>query len=268
MPLGGDRRRRVGQANDVTKTQEFEVDRRPAPDLTATPRGGRAGYAGEDATWSRDRLSRHHIISAHNFAEAARTVENEDPDEVPLDDKWRYRAYVTAAVLSSAGFLEASINELYLELQKVTKSGDSQLRHELALLVNAWPQIVSSPVLQKYQIALSVTDADQYNEDASPYADAECLVRLRDALLSYNAEWDDTRGRHQVLEARLKDAFPPSPLVSAQRPWFPDRCLGAGCAKWAVKTAQLFANDFYRRMALPGRPLVGGAEKPAALKAT
>ena len=258
MPLG-DRRRRVGLANDATKTQEFEIDRRPLPDKSSAPRGGRAGYAGEDATWSRDRLSRHHIISAHNFAESAEKIENEDPGEVELDEKWRYRAYVTAAVLSAAGFLEASINELYLELQKVTESEDSHLRRELALLVNAWPQIVSSPVLQKYQIALTVTDADQYNEEVSPFADAVSLIRLRAALLSYGPEWDDGRGRHHVLEERLKDAFPPSPLVSASRPWYPDRCLSAGCARWAVKTVQVFANDFYKRMALPGRPVVGGA---------
>ena len=257
MPLG-DRRRRVGQANEATRTGEFEIDRRPLPDMSSAPRGGRAGYAGEDATWSRDRLSRHHIISAHNFAESAAEIELEDPGETPTDEKWRYRAYVTAAVLSSAGFLEASINELYLELQKVTNSEDSHLRHELALLVSAWPQIVTSPVLQKYQIALSVTDADPYNEDVTPFAEAECLVRLKSALLSYSPDWDDARGRHHVLEERLKDAFPPSPLVSASRPWFPDRVLGAGCAKWAVKCVQVFTNDFYKRMALPGRPLVGG----------
>jgi len=260
MPLG-DRRRRVGLANDATKTQEFEIDRRPLPDATSAPRGGRAGYAGEEATWSRDRLSRHHIISAHNFAESAEALENDDPAELPPEEKWRYRAYVTAAILSAAGFLEAAINELYLELQKVTNSEDSHLRHELALLVNAWPQIVKSPVLQKYQIALSVTDADPYNEEVSPYAEAEGVVRLRDALLSYTSEWEDARGKHHLLEARLKDQFPPSPIVSSQRPWFPDRCLGAGSARWAVKTVQIFTNDFYRRMALPGRPLVGGGDK-------
>ena len=261
MSLGGDRRRRVGVSSDSTKAQEFEIDRRPLPDVTSAPHAGRAGYAGEDATWSRDRLSRHHIISAHNLAQSAESLEGLDPGEAPPEEKWRYRAYVTAAVLSAAGFLEAAINELYLELQKVTQSEDSHLRHELALLVNAWPQIAKSPVLQKYQIALSVTDADQYNEDASPYAEAESVVRLRDALLSYAPEWDDTRGNHQLLEARLKDAFPPSPLVSSQRPWFPDRCLGSGCAKWAVNTVQVFTNDFYERMALPGRPLVGAGER-------
>ena len=105
MSLGCDRRRRVGASNDATKTQEFEIDRRPLPDSTAAPRGGREGYAGEDATWSRDRLSRHHIISAHNFAESAAALEQDDPGELPPEEKWRYRAYVTAAILSSSSFL-------------------------------------------------------------------------------------------------------------------------------------------------------------------
>ncbi|MEO8194281.1 MAG: hypothetical protein ABI681_10560 [Gemmatimonadales bacterium] len=242
--------------------QQSQSERRRLGRMRGVPRGGKAGYAGEDSTWSRDRLSRHHIISAHHFAESAEAIEDSDSDDIPQEEKWRYRAYVTASVLSAAAFLQASINELYLELQKLSESGQPQLRRELAELVRVWPQIVRAPVLQKYQHALSVADADQYNETRMPYVDADSLVRLRDALLSYQAEWDDSRGKHQTLEKRLAKKFPPSPLVSSQRPWFPDRCLGAGCAKWAVQTVQVFTNDFYQRMALPGRPLVGG-EGPA-----
>jgi hypothetical protein len=118
-------------------------------------------------------------------------------------------------------------------------------------------------VLQRYQLALSVADADQYNPDRAPYQDADSLIRLRDALISYDSTWTDDRGQIHALEDRIRKKFPASPLVSARRPWWPDRCLGAGCAKWAVKTVQIFTNDFYRRMSLPGRPLVGG-EAPAS----
>ncbi len=229
-----------------------------APRRRRVPRGGKAGYAGEEATWSRDRLSRHHIITAHNFAESAESIEELELGDTEPEEKWRYRAYVTGAVLSASAYLEASINELYLELQKLSATGDPPLRDELALLLRAWPQIVRAPVLQKYQIALSVSDADQYNDTRPPFVDADSVMRLRDALLSYDPEWDDSRGRHQTLEKRLNKKFPPSPLVSSQRPWFPDRCLGAGCAKWAVLTVQLFHNDFCHRMAIPARPIVGG----------
>ncbi len=237
--------------------QASRKERRRLGKRRGTPQAGKAGLAGEDATWVRDRLSRHHIISAHHFAEGAKDIEAHGGD-IPQDDKWRYRAYVTASVLSSVAYLSASINELYLEVRKLSDSGEPQVRRELDLLIKAWPRISKVQVLQRYQLALSVADADQYNPDNMPYRDACNLVQLRDALLSYDPEWDDDSGKHHSLESRLINTFAPSPLMSSQRPWFPDRCLGSGCAKWSVRTVQLFANDFYHRMALPGRPLVGG----------
>lgn len=235
-------------------------ERRRQPKRKRVPRGGKAGYAGEDATWSRDKLSRHHIISAHHFAEDAESIEKKGGN-ISARKKWRYRASVTAAVLSSVAYLSACINELYLDIRKLSQEEESKMRMELDLLVQAWPRIARAQVLQRYQLALSVADADQYNALETPYLDADSLIHLRDALLSYEAEWDDSSGQRHSLETRLADKFTPSPLVSSKRPWFPDRCLGSGCAKWAVLTVQLFVNDFYRRMSLPGRPLVGGEEK-------
>lgn len=234
-------------------------ERRKLGKRRGVPRGGRAGLAGEDATWSRDRLSRHHIISAHHFAKSAEQIEALGGD-VPQSEKWEYRAFVSAAVLSAVAYLSASINELYLEVRKLSQTNQPPVRRELDLLLDAWPRISRVQVLQRYQLALSVADADQYNPGRQPYLDADNIIRLRDALLSYDPEWDDERGKHHTLEARLKNKFPPSPLVSSKRPWFPDQCLGSGCAKWSVETVQVFTNDFYRRMALPGRPLVGGEE--------
>ena len=234
-------------------------ERRKLGKRRGIPRGGKAGVAGEEATWSRDRLSRHHIISAHHFAKSAEDIEAHGGD-VPPREKWQYRAFVTAAVLSSVAYLSASINELYLDVRKLSGTGEPPLRRELNLLLDAWPRISRVQVLQRYQLALSVADADQYNPTSQPYLDADNLIRLRDALISYDPEWDDERGEHQTLESRLKDKFAPSPLVSSKRPWFPDQCLGSGCGKWAAETVQIFTNDFYERMALPGRPLVGGED--------
>jgi hypothetical protein len=234
-------------------------ERRKLGKRRGVPRGGKAGLAGEDATWNRDRLSRHHIFSAHKFAEGAEEIEAQEGD-VPQEDKWRYRAYVTGAVLDAVAYLSSSINELYLDVRKLGGGEQPNLRRELDLLVEAWPRISRVQVLQRYQLALSVADADQYNPESAPYLDTDSLIRLRDALLSYDPTWTDERGKTHTLEDRIRKKFPPSPLVSARRPWFPDRCLGSGCAKWAVKTVQIFTNDFYRRMSLPGRPLVGGEQ--------
>lgn len=212
----------------------------------------------EAAAPGRSRLYRQHMFSAYHFAENARALERGATDEITQEEKWNHRALVTGSILTAAAFLEASINELYLELQNLSQSGQPRLPpRELALLLRVWPEVKGSPILHKYQVALSISDADTYDESKTPFVDADSVIRLRDALLSCTTEWEDSRGRHRTLEKRLRTKFPVSTLVSADAPWFPDRCLGAGCARWAVKTAQVFSDDFSHRMGIPSRARVG-----------
>ena len=227
-------------------------------DETKTPPADGAETETEVVAGARSRLYRQHIYSAHLFAERSQALEGRDPGDVSPEDKWRHGAYVTGAVFVACAFLEASINELYLELQNLGESGKPRLpSRELALLSRVWPEVAGSPILHKYQVALSLADADSYDESKPPFVDAESLLRLRDALLSSSAEWDDKRGKRQTLEKRLRTKFPPNALASAKAPWFPDRCLGAGCATWAVKTVQVFSDDFCHRMGIPTRARVG-----------
>lgn len=198
-----------------------------------------------------------HFYSAHHFAETAHALENRDPDGLSPEERWWHRAYVTGAVFSAAAFLEASINELYREFKEVSEGEPRLPTKANAVLQRVWPEVTGSPVLRKYQVALSIADADGYNESKSPFADADGLIRLRDALLSCNSEWDDSQGKHRTLEKRLRSKFPPNPFVSVDISWFPDRCLGAGCARWAVSVAQTFSDDFCRRMGIPARARVG-----------
>ncbi len=199
------------------------------------------GEATEVVGAARERLYRQHIYSANLFAERARALETGKPGEVSQEDQWRHRAYVTGAVFAASAFLETSINELYLDLQNLT------------------------PILHKYQVALSLADADSYDESKPPFLDADSLLKLRDALLSCKVTWDDKRGKPQTLEKRLRTKFPSNALAPAKAPWFPDRCLGAGCASWSVKTVQLFSDDFCHRMGIPTRARVAKerADKPS-----
>jgi len=37
-------------------------------------------------------------------------------------------------------------------------------------------------------------------------------------------------------------------MAEMGNPYFPDKCLGAGCAEWAVVSAKSFADDFCSRL--------------------
>ena len=50
------------------------------------------------------------------------------------------------------------------------------------------------------------------------------------------------------LDNKLRDRFPVNrPMAKMGNPYFPDQCLGAGCAFWSVTTATNFADEFLRR---------------------
>ncbi len=205
-------------------------------------------------------MYRQHLFAADDFAKRAHALEHRQPGHLTDDEICRHGAQVAGAVFAAAAFLEASIADLYLELKKLSES-HANIRRELAMLPRVWPEIAGAPVLHKYQLALSVADADQYNENRSPFVDADTLIHLRDALLHYSPNWDDARGRGQSLEERLGEKFPENPFAASGAPWFPDRCMSAGCATWALRAAQFFSDDFCHRMAIPARAQVS-CDKP------
>jgi hypothetical protein len=205
---------------------------------------------GAGAALPRDQLSREHLLLAHDFAKAAHAFEEPRRERLTTQEKWQHRGDVTAAVFSATAYLEDLISELYVNMRNLP-------RPKLVKKLRASSHPESATVLNKYQLALSVSDGDPFDPNSSPYFDADSLFRLRDALTKYlNFRPVGRRG----LARRLEGKFPPNPYASAESRWFPERCLGAGCARWAVSTAEVFGDDFCGRMGIPAKPRVGHAD--------
>ncbi|MGQ0539698.1 MAG: hypothetical protein ACT4R6_12180, partial [Gemmatimonadaceae bacterium] len=109
--------------------------------------------------------------------------------------------------------------------------------------------------LQKYQVVLMVADAERFDERRTPFQDADSLMKLRDVLVHFRPERPDSRRRQHTIEQRLRTRFEASALAASDSPWFPDLCLGAGCAEWAVQAADEFSEQFCKRLSLPSRGL-------------
>ncbi|MGQ0642632.1 MAG: hypothetical protein ACT4P6_17965 [Gemmatimonadaceae bacterium] len=202
------------------------------------------------------------IAAARFFAERARGVEESalqgagQGDRAPGSAAVRHRAYVTGSILSSVAFLDASINELYLELHGARTRERTRLpRRVAAVLGRFWSHVENAPVLQRYQVVLAVADAERFDERRTPFQDADSLMKLRDALVHCRPERPESRRRVRALEQRLHARFSENPLASADSPWFPDICLSTACAEWTVHTVDAFSDEFCRRMSLPPRGL-------------
>jgi hypothetical protein len=216
-------------------------------------------------------FSRHHILGAAHFARQSAHLEASHASGTPFDHVvFEHRGYVIGAVLSSTAFLEAAINEVFAD---AADQRDNEVKKRLPedtvrLLADMWrlgvPRTSRYKVLEKYQIALTLARHPKLAEGRQPYQDTALLVDLRNALTHAEPETSvhstpaigPAAALHK-FEKQLRTKFPESALFApGGNAYFPDKCLGHGCAEWSVTTALAFADDFFKRTGL-SRPLEG-----------
>ena len=199
-------------------------------------------------------FTKQHFEAARYFADCAASMENESQKANLKDEigKSQHRAYVVGAVVAATMAMETCINEIYLDAcgknRQKLKGLDEQ---EMALLAEWWPHLEERRVkiLLKYQHALLVVGKPALPKGENPYQDADNLVHLRNTLTHYKPEWDDAK-IHAEIRARLEVKFDVNPLAPDAYLWFPEQCLGSGCAKWAVSTAEAFVSVFCTRLGI------------------
>jgi len=201
-----------------------------------------------------------HIQAAAQFAKLSANIER------AYNGRWsdelfhEHRAYVTGCVFAAVSFLEATINELFADAvdnPEALKRLNPEVR---ALIADMWrlgvPRPAAFSILEKFKIALTLARKQMFAV-GPPYEDVVHLVRLRNALVHYEPEWITTISQSDVeavavgkFQEKLGGKFPLNPLAGEGDPFFPNKCLGYGCAKWAVTTSLKFADEFFSRMGL------------------
>jgi len=203
-------------------------------------------------------ITKQHFEAARYFAGCAASIENEfqKADLKGEIGKSKHRAHVVGAIVLATMAMESCINEIYFDAcgnhRQKLEGLDEQ---KIALLAEQWPHLEErrEGILLKYQHALLAVRKSALPEGKNPYQDADNLVHLRNALTHYKPEWDDTLGKHSNIQTRLRAKFDVNPLSPDAFLWFPDRCLGSGCAKWAVSAAEEFVRAFCEHLGIPER---------------
>ncbi len=160
-------------------------------------------------------------------------------------------------MLLAAASLESSVNEFYQQAVDRDKNALKSLsENQMKLLAELWPEIEKLSPLRKYQVALVAMGHEPMDKGQEPYRSADGLMRLRNALVHFRPEWDDDLKEHRSLEQRLSQLFPVSALADrakGQMVWFPKKCLGAGCAEWAIESAVRFSQRFVNTLGIRER---------------
>lgn len=193
-------------------------------------------------------------LFAQKALEAQMAGENLTHEERPHDE---LKAYVSAAVLHSAGFMEASINEFLMDVMDGKFKEVKPIVGERIKVI--WSQVLkgNASILPKYQVALSAFDVSVFNQGTQPYQGAATLVKLRNSLVHHTP--DSTA----VVLGEVNEEEPQnlvkllSPYV-ATNPWHDgattgplSRVLWADTAEWAISTAVSYVDEFYNRVQIP-----------------
>jgi hypothetical protein len=203
-------------------------------------------------------LSSLHLNSSILFANVCSQIEDEESNLPWPQPSWdKARSYASAAVILAVAALESSVNELYQQaIDRDVEALKSLTKEQMSLLEQLWPEIERFPILRKYQVALTVKHGNGMDIGKEPYQSASSLVEFRNGLVHFKPEWDDSLDAHLKLENRLRQYFKQSRLTEKETGdmvWFPKRCLGAGSAIWAAKTAIRFSKEFSNLMGIKDR---------------
>jgi hypothetical protein len=182
-----------------------------------------------------------------------------------LEDLLRHEAFILNSVLSTVAFLECTINELYADVaDDAYFCPDEQHEQLLATIRDGWnneKNFDRSPLIGKYQKILTIAGRAPFEDGDQAYDNVRTLVEIRNHLMHYRREWvvindggapcQSGETTTDKFEKVLRKKFATNPLAEKSLPFFPDACLGHGCAEWAIANSIIFTDAFFRNLDLP-----------------
>jgi hypothetical protein len=196
--------------------------------------------------------SLHHLRAAWRFARLSREVESSYTGDFNEQSFFEHRAYVTGSIIMSASFIEATVNELFLDtINHPNSENASQLPEKTRdLFANTWslPKVDALSVLDKYSFALTLAGVTDFDKGSEPFQSAQLLIKVRNTLVHYVPNWASSTASTHTWERQLQAAgFSLNPMMP-NNPFFPDQCLGYGCAKWSVEVSLAFVKEFFKKL--------------------
>ena len=209
---------------------------------------------------SRFYFSLQHIQSAALFARRAGQIEKNYDGKFLNELFTEYQADVTASIFAAVSFLEATINELFADAEENYSEYPKNINTNTKdLMAEMWkrgiPRTAHYPILEKFDIALVLAQKSALERDKPLVQNVKLVVQLRNNLIHYEPEWiseepvvPSIAATEKKLIKCLRGKFPTSPLVGGNSPFFPNKCLSYGCARWTVESSIAYADEFYNKL--------------------
>lgn len=204
---------------------------------------------------TRSYFSSHYLFSAQLFAEEAGRLE--DATTGPIFNA-QHRAFVVNAITSSCFFLEAFVNEIFLDVvdghdghpDAYTAPLSDDAKFRMRWLWNGG-NLERAKTLTKLNVILDAADVAMFPAGQQPYQDVNLVIKLRNALVHYKVRSLGSHTPHELdADFATQQRFAHNKLMAGTGNLFPDRVLGHGCAEWAWQSCKEIADEFSQRLGI------------------
>lgn len=214
-----------------------------------------------DKATSSPNLVRDHIDMAVMFAEKAKSAEDTliaraEMVEAILDQKverasdvlndpvtlqHESRFHATGAVIVSFAFVEAGINEF---IHKRINEEGLDIIHKYG-----GTRVERLRIHEKYELMLALYGRNQFDTGGQIYENFKHVQDLRNILVHHEPEFDLlSANAPQQRMGQIYHKFDENPFYLGSGLFFPYRCMGFGCAKWAIESCLSFTETFYSQV--------------------
>lgn len=220
----------------------------------------------ESAIRFRDCFSVRYIQSAAVLCRLGYGIEQakKGSQELTEEEALRHETFILNAILSTVAFLESTVNELYADAaDDAYFFADEEHEALLKTIGEKWrneKNFDRAPLITRYQKILEIAGKVPFDDGDPAFANVRQLVEIRNHLMHYKREWvviggEKSPGSTETTSTRfekiLKKKFATNPFATINQPFFPDKCLGHGCAEWAIVNSVIFTDAFFRKLDLP-----------------
>lgn len=103
--------------------------------------------------------------------------------------------------------------------------------------------------MTKFHRVIEIAGGVPFDRADRVFQNADDVVFLRNYLVHFKTEWHKSgvkQNEAAIVEKLLRPRFDGN--VQQLSPWFPNMCLGAGCARWAHGSVTVFVHAWLDRV--------------------
>lgn len=209
-----------------------------------------AGLVDSVTVSMRSYYSTRYLWSAEHHARLAGDIEDTHQGQSVF--LLRHAVYVIDSITDAVAFAEAAVNEVAQDVADKHESYVVTLNESAReRIAGYWVAASEASTLAKYSAIKEFVTGSPLDFGREPTQSMSALIKLRNHLVHYKpADVSEAYDPPKLVQL-LKDRFPDNALMAQSgNPWFPDKALGAGCARWAAATARDFVDTWSHELGL------------------